>query len=199
MARQPRTIPARILDAALKLAAERRWHTITLGDIAAAARVSLAQLHQAYPSKTAIVCAWMERTDDQVLGGMDAAILSEPPRDRLLDALAPHKEAAGSLLRGLGCDPVAALCLAPGLLNSMAWTLEAAGIGSPGVGGRLRVKGLAVIYLSALGVWLGDDSADQGPTLAFLDRRLRQAERVATLLPHRARDGAHGEAGSETP
>jgi len=57
------------------------------------------------------------------------------------------------------------------------------GIGSAGLSGRLRVKGLAAIYLGALPVWIGDDSPDQGRTMAFLDRRLKQAERLARLLP----------------
>ena len=190
MARQPRTVPARILDAAPGLAAERSWNTVSLADIAGAAKVSLAQLHKAYPSKSAIVAGCMRRIDEQVLGAMDPSTLSEPVHDRLLDVLmrrldrlAPHKAAVGSMLRGLSCDPVAALGLAPGFLESMAWTLEAAGIGSAGVGGRLRVKGLAAIHLSTFWVWLSDDSEDQSRTLATLDQRLRQAERLLSLLP----------------
>ena len=190
MAKRPATIPARILDAAIKLAGERRWSDVTLGEIAAQAKLTLAQLHNAYPSKTAIVRALMQRVDEAVLGGVDSAANSEPPRDRLLDAvmrrldaLAPDKPAIGSILRAMTCDPVAGLCAAPGLLDSMAWTLEAAGIGSAGVGGRLRVRGLAIIYLSTLRVWLRDDGADQAKTMAHLDQRLRQAERLLGYLP----------------
>ncbi len=190
MAKRPATIPARILNAAMKLAGERRWGGVTLGEIAVQAKVTLAQLHKAYPSKTAIVLALMEKVDEEVLGGVDPSAFSEPPRDRLLDAvmrrldaLAPDKPAIGSILRAVACDPVAGLCAAPGLLHSMAWTLEAAGIGSAGVGGRLRVKGLAMIYLSTLRVWLRDDSRDQAKTMAHLDQRLRQAERLLAYLP----------------
>ncbi len=190
MATRPSTIPARILNAAMKLAAERRWGDVTLEDIATQAKLSLAQIHKTYPSKASMLAARMEKIDAEVLGGLDRSAKSEPPRDRLLDALmrrfdalAPDKQAIGSILRDLKCDPLSALGAAPGLLNSMAWTLEAAGIGSAGLGGRLRVKGLAVIYLSALRVWLGDDSPDLDTTLAHLDRRLRQAERLAGYLP----------------
>lgn len=190
MARRPQPVPDRILTAATRLAAERPWRTITLGEIAAAAKVTLAQLHAAYGSKTAIVAALMARADEKVLGGIDPSALAEPAHDRLLDALlrrldslARDKKALASIMRDTAIDPLSALCLAPAFLNSMAWTLEAAGIGSSGVAGRIRVKGLAAIYLGALCVWLRDDSPDQGRTMAFLDRRLRIAERLAAFLP----------------
>lgn len=190
MAKRPAAIPRRVLDAAMKLAEERRWGAITLGEIAVQAKVTLAQLHNAYPSKTAIVTALMEKADAELLGGVDPAAASEPPRDRLLDvlmrrldALAPYKRAIASILRDISFDPLAALCAAPGLLQSMAWTLEAAGIGAAGPGGRIRVKGLAAIYLSTLRIWLRDDSPDLDRTMAHLDTRLRQAERLVPYLP----------------
>ena len=190
MARRPQPIPDRILAAATRLAAARPWRTVTLGEIAAGARVTLAQLHDAYGSKAAIVAALMARADARVLGGIDPSALAEPARDRLLDALlrrldslAPDKKAIASIVRDTAIDPLSALRLAPSFLNSMAWTLEAAGISSAGIAGRIRVKGLAAIYLGALCVWLRDDSADQGRTMAFLDRRLRAAGRLAAFLP----------------
>lgn len=193
----------------MALAAERPWREVTLTEIAAAAKVSLAQLHGAYGSKTAIVAALMRKIDDEVVAGADPSTFDEPVRDRLidalmrrLDALAPYKTAVGSILRDLGGDPVSALCVLPGFLNSMAWTLEAAGVGSAGLGGRLRVKGLALIYASSLRVWLHDDSPDLGRTMAFLDRRLAQAERLARFLPgerRRARAERSGEAEAATP
>jgi AcrR family transcriptional regulator len=197
MAKRPTSIPDRVLAAAMELAAERPWRAVSLNDIAAAAKVSLAQLHGAYVSKPAILAALMARADGDVLAGIHKDAAGEPARERLidavmrrLDALAPYKPALRSILRDLGADPVAALCLLPGFLNAMAWTLEAAGIGSAGLGGRLRVKGLAAIYAATVCVWLRDDSEDQGRTLAFLDARLRQAERLVPFLPgSRRRDG----------
>lgn len=202
MAKRPaRTRRDRIIDAALGLAAGMAWRAVTLGEIAAAARVGLADLRAEFPSRTAILMGALARADAAVLAGIDPSALSEPPRDRLLDAvlrrleaLEPHKAAIRSILRDTTCDPVSVLCLMPHFLESMAWTLEAAGIGSAGLSGRLRIKGLAAIYLGALAVWLRDDSPDQGRTMAFLDRRLRQAERAACLLPG-ARRAARAEAG----
>jgi len=190
MAKPPRPVRDRIIDAALKIAADKEWRTISLGDIARATRISLATLQENFGSKTAIVAAIMARTDATVLSGVDSSAEAEPAHDRLLDAvmrrldaLQPHKSAIRSILREIPADPAGAICLAPGFFNSMAWTLESAGIGSAGPGGRLRVKGLGAIYLGALCVWVKDESTDQGRTLAFLDRRLRQAARLVKWLP----------------
>ena len=203
MAKRPRPIRDRIIDAALNLAAERPWRTVTLADIAAAARTDLAALQENFASRTAIVTAVMSRADAAVLGGTDAAAASEPLHDRLLDALLrrldelrPHKQAVRSILYGMPADPLGALCAAPRFLASMGWMLESAGIGSTGPAGRLRVNGLAAIYLGALRVWLADDTPDQGRTMAYLDRRLRQAGRVAGMLPG-GRHGASPEAPAE--
>lgn len=190
MAKRPRPVRDRIIEAALNLAAERPWRTVTLGDIAAAARTDLAALHESFPSRTAIVSAIMSRTDAAVLGGTDAAAAAEPVHDRLLDILLrrldelrPHKAAIRSMLYGMPADPLGALCAAPRFLGSMAWMLESAGVGSAGTAGRLRVNGLAAIWLGALRIWLTDDTPDQGRTMAWLDRRLRQAGRLAAMLP----------------
>jgi AcrR family transcriptional regulator len=195
MAKKPDSAKARsrrdkIIDATLTLAAEGRWRDVSLSDIAAGARVSLVQLHAEFSSRSAIVSGVMQRVDDAVLSGTDKSAAGEPAHDRLLDALlrrldalAPHRDAIASILRDLPTDPAGVVCLAPGYFNSIAWTLESAGIASTGLDGRIRVKGVAAIYLSALRVWLRDDSEDKSATMAFLDQRLRQGARLAAMLP----------------
>lgn len=189
-AQKPRKpTPERVVDSAMALAAERRWRNISLGDIAAEAKISLAQLHEMFRSKQAILGAFIDRIDGEILSGTDADAADEPARERLLDvlmrrfeALAPYKRAVASIVRDGAADPVFALCTGPRLMRSMAWCLEAAGIGSAGFVGRIRTKGLAAIYSSATVVWLRDDSEDMGRTMAHLDRRLRGAERVVSVL-----------------
>ncbi len=189
MAAPKRPNPDRIIDAAMTLAAQSRWREVTLANIAAEAKVSLAQLHEIFRSKPAIVAALGDRVDRAVLAGTEADADAEPVHDRLLDvlmrrleALAPHKDGIASILRDASCDPAAAICASPGVLRRMAWSLEAAGVSSAGMAGRIRAKGLAAIYLSTLLVWLRDDSPDQGRTLAHLDKSLRRAERLAMAL-----------------
>ena len=189
MATPRRPNPDRIIDAAMSLAAQSRWREVTLSNIAVEAKISLVQLHEIFRSKSQIVAALVDRVDRAVFAETEVAVESEPIHDQLLDLLmrrleelAPHKNGIASILRDTTCDPGTAICASIDMLRRMAWCLEAVGVGSTGVAGRIRTKGLAAIYLSTLLVWLRDDSPDQGRTLAHLDKCLRKAERLAMVL-----------------
>jgi len=189
---------ARIVEAALRLAAERGWHRVSLADIAAECGMTVLQLYALFRSKSAILEAFHRSVDAAVLRGTEAEA-GERPRDRLFDALMrrfdalkPHKAAIAALSRDAWSDPLATLCAVPTLLASMAWMLEISGVPASGLGGQLRAKLLLGLYLSVLRVWLTDESPDMMKTMAALDRRLRQAERWLGLAP-----GGGGE-GTET-
>jgi AcrR family transcriptional regulator len=180
--------PDRIIDATMDLIAGRGWRNLSLADIASATGLSLAQLYAVFPSKLAVLDAFERRVNEQTLSGEVGA--DETIRDRLfdlvmrrLDALAPHKAAIRALLRDLPWDPSVALCTGPRFLNAMRWMAESAGVETGGVGGWLRVNGLAAVYLATLRAWLGDDSPDHTTTLAALDRALKQAEFFARSIP----------------
>jgi AcrR family transcriptional regulator len=192
---QADTSPDRIIDATMELIAGRGWRNLALADIAAATGLSLAQLYAVFPSKLAVLDAFERRVNEQTLSGEVGA--DETIRDRLfdlvmrrLDALAPHKPAIRALLRDLPRDPSVALCAGPRFLNAMRWMAESAGVETGGLGGILRVKGLAAVYLATLRAWLSDDSADNAKTMAALDRALKQAEFFARSLPGFARAGS---------
>lgn len=177
----------RVLDAALKLAAERGWRRTRLADIAAEAGVGLDGLRAQFPSKAAIVGGLIRRTDERALAMGPAE--GSSARDRLFDvlmrrfdALAPDRAGIAAILGALAVDPAAALCHAPRVMVSMAWTLEAAGLSASGPIGLIRAKGLLAVYLWALKAWLDDSSPDLAKTMAALDRGLRQAEAAAKLL-----------------
>ncbi len=178
-------VPGRIIAGALELAAEDLWRRASLSDIAGRAGVTLAQLQETFPGKTAIVKEFLNRIDHEVLDGTGVDASSEP-RDRLFDilmrrfdALAPHKAALPSFISGAASNPCAVLVLGPRFLKSMAWMLEAAGISSVGIEGLARVKGLSLVYMNAQRVWLKDDSEDASKTMAALDKGLKRAERLA--------------------
>ena len=176
------------LDAMLRLAATRRWAEIALPDIAAEAGVPMAELRQHAPTKTALLAAFGRR--------IDAAMLAQPVetetsvKDRLFDlvmrrfdALGPHKAAVRSILADLGRDPLAALCLLPGGMKSMAGLAEAAGVDTRFPLGPLKIKALAAVYLGTFRVWLGDESADAAKTMASLDKSLGRLEALTSNLP----------------
>lgn len=183
-------IPDHIIDTAMKLAADGRWRDLSLAEIAEAAKLPIAKVYPVYPSRQAILDAFVRRIDAAVLADGDADDLEGSARDRLFDvfmrrfdALDPYKDAVATVAFDQARDPLAALASACRLRRSMALMLEAAGLASSGGRGVLRVKGVALIYLSALRVWLRDESEDKARTMAVLDKQLRRAEALILRLP----------------
>ena len=175
----------RVIDVTLGLAAERGWSHFGLSDIAHAADLGLAELRELYPSKGAVLGAFMRRTDLIVLRGDASDLESEPVRERLfdvlmrrLDALAPYKAAMRAVVGAVKRDPVLAIALNGAATNSMRYMLEAAGVRTYGPLGALRVQGAVVMFARVLDVWIHDEDADLAKTMARLDRELDQAERM---------------------
>ena len=182
-------LPQTIIESALRLAAERGWPRVGLGDIAEAAELSLAELREHYVSKNAIVAAYFSGIDRKVLAARDPEMAGRPATERLFDVLMKRfdllnadKKGVDSILRSWPSNPEAVLCGSVTLRRSMRWMLEAAGLNSAGLRGRVRVKALSALYLSMLQVWLHDDSEDMARTMAVLDRRLRLLDRITRTL-----------------
>lgn len=198
MARKPHP-PASdaIIDATLALAAERGWRGLALTDIAKRAGTPLADLVEHFPSRAAILDAYLRRIDHAMMAGGGeggASGSDETPRDRLFevimrrfDAMSRDRKALAAILRQSGDDPWAVLCGGRRFLRSMALILETAGLSAAGLGGLARVNGIAVVYLYVLKNFLADDSPDLARTMAALDKALRRAEDVFALVSRRSR------------
>jgi AcrR family transcriptional regulator len=205
MATRKTDVAGKIIDAALRLAADRGWAELSLHDIAVEAKVPLAKVYPHFTGKQDILDAFARRIDGAVLGEIDAEASAlfegSSPRDRLFDVimrrlelLQPHKQALGNILYDQLRRPPAALCSLPQALRSMSWMLEAAEISTTGYVGLLRTKGLVAIYLATLRVWLRDDSEEMSKTMAALDGYLRRAE---SLIGRLSRRGGPAEASPE--
>ena len=167
---------ARLIDAALDLAATKGWRTTGMGEIARAANVPLGEAYAIFPTRMAVIAGFGRRVNEAVLASApDDGSAREKLFElimRRFDALKPHRAALKSILRDSVGDP-AALCGLPRFLNAMAWTLEAAGISAAGWRGPGRVLALSGAYGAAFRVFLGDDSDDLAKTMAELDKRLK--------------------------
>lgn len=175
----------RILDAAIRLAAERGWRDLGFAEIAVAAGVPLTQVYRVLPERSAILPAIMRSVDEAVLASSGGEFSDEPRRDRVFDllmrrfdALQSYKAGLGAIIRDLPGDPFSLLAAGPGLLRAMTWILEAAGVSTAGIRGAVRVKALALVYLATFRVWLRDDQPDLSRTMATLDRTLKRMSRL---------------------
>jgi AcrR family transcriptional regulator len=179
----------RIVDAFMTLLGERPIEQIGFAEIAAGAGVSLSELRNMFGSKLAILAAFQKEIDRHVLGGIDADMAEEPPRERLfdvlmrrIDALTPHKAAVGSLIRSAGRNPGLAFALNGFAVRSQQWMLTAADISAAGPRGMLRAQGLAVLFASVLRTWLNDEDPGLARTMSALDRALARGQRLAGFL-----------------
>ena len=200
-------VPQTIIESALTLAASSGWARASLGDIAEAAGVSLAELRAEFSSKSAIVAAYSASVDREVLAARDPEMAGRPATERLFDVLMKrfdllnaHREGVVAIVRSAPSNPEGVLCGSLTMRRSMRWMLEAADLSSAGLRGELRVNALCTLYLTMLRVWIHDDSEDMARTMAVLDRRLKRLDRMTRsfcrLAPRRGwRDAQPAEAG----
>ena len=170
--------------AALELAAEGGWKSVTFAAIAERTGLSLADLRREFTCKTDLLKAFQSEVDAEVLAKAKPAGASEQgPRDRVFDmimtrfeVMAPYKPALRRISDDLCCHPAEAAQMLPSSLASQYWMLAGAGAKLEGPGAGLRVAGLASIYAKVFRVWLDDDSPGLDRTMAALDRRLKAGE-----------------------
>ena len=181
-----RSTDDKLIDAALELAADAPWHTVTLPMIAEHADVPLGQALLCLPSRGHIQRALIDRVDARVFGGLEDDPLDGSTKDKLFDmlmrrfdVLGEHRAALRTMSRDARRDPLAAACLGTRLLKSMALSLQAAGVSPEGCMGALKAKALTAIHLSAFRVWLSDDDPGLAATMAALDKGLARAEKIA--------------------
>jgi AcrR family transcriptional regulator len=173
-----------IIGALMELAGERHWEDVSLADVVARANVSLSTFREFFPSKGAVLAAFLRKIDKVVLDDTRAGVADAPPKERLiavlrrrLDALAPYKVGLEGIHEWAGRDPFSALALNKLMINSMRFMLAAAGIDSEGAVGALKLQGLVLAWRRVMHTWFSDDDPDLAPTLAVLDHELTRGGR----------------------
>ncbi len=175
----------RIAAAAVGLAGERGWRALSLGEIAQAADITLAELARHYGSRPEILDGFERMIDRRMLAGAAAGDINDKPRDRLFDiimerfdALAPYRDGLRRIARELPLDPVSGMVLAAALPRSVAWMYAGARLKLGGPTAPLRLATLAGVYLSAFRVWIDEQSQDLPKTMATLDKNLDRAKQL---------------------
>jgi AcrR family transcriptional regulator len=187
--RRPRPEHDPAVEAFMGLLAENPIEEIGFAEISARAGVSLVELRERFPSKLAMLAAYMKDIDRQVLAGIDTDMAEEPPRERLFDvlmrrieALEAHKPAVRSLARSVRRNPGLACALNSLAVRSQQWMLTAADISASGPRGVIRAQGLAMLFASVVGTWIEDDDEGHARTMAALDRALARGQRWSGFL-----------------
>ena len=194
-----------LMTAAFHLAAAKGWHRISIAEAARDAGLALDRARERFPGRNALLLRFGRMADQ--------AALAETPsegtvRDRLfdlimrrIDFLQQHRAGVLALFRALPTDPAVAMLLGCASRNSLAWLLDATGIPTGGIAGRLRVCGLMAVWLWTVRAWQKDEGLDLAHTMAALDTALSRAEGPASWLerPARGKAGAAGPTADPEP
>ncbi len=188
----PKSAPDKntLVDAAFDLIAKNGWSEFSFSALAHETGTKLNDIQALFQCKTDILRAYGQRLDNNVLKDCTyAPDEGTSHRDRIFDIMMEryefmneHRAAIVNILDSLPFDMVTALCLIPHGKQSMAWMLEAAGINTSGIAGKLRIKGLFAIHLYVLRKWKDDETPDLSVTMACLDQTLNRAEQLANTL-----------------
>ncbi len=181
-----------IINATMDLAAVKPILSVSLGEIAERAGVSLADLRARYESRIAILEDFSAYIDEQALTG-GAADHGEPARERLLDvmmrrfdALAPYRPGLKGIRKAAMRDPLFAATLNHIAVGSQKWTLAAARLEPTGpfapVRRLARAEALVLVTASVLPTFLSDHEDGLPKTMAALDAALKRLDRVATVV-----------------
>jgi AcrR family transcriptional regulator len=188
----PGDSPAALRQALLSLVETQGWTDLSFAEIAEQAGVPIAEAHRIYPSKTAVLLGLSRAIDERILGSLAGDPLEGSAKDRLFDilmrrfdSLKADRNAYRRLMRQLPTTPNAFAALLCQLRRSLALTLEAAGISASGLKGALRLKGLLAIYMAGLRAFANDESEDLSKTMAEIDKRLGQAEKLSEFVQRR--------------
>ncbi len=180
--------PPDLLEAAFALIAEAGWHGFSASSLAERTGASLQDIHDLLPTPAALACRLGERLDRAMLAVPSDELLELSPRERLfellmrrIDALAPFRPGLVRLRAEARAEIELGLAALAGLDRMAGWLLDLARLPGHGLRGRLARRALMLAYARVFTVWLKDDSPDQDATLAELDRRLDQLERLARL------------------
>ncbi|MGU3543350.1 TetR/AcrR family transcriptional regulator [Methylobacterium sp. A52T] len=173
------------VEALMRLAAEQPWNDIEVSDIAREAGLTLAELRDLFPSKGAVLGGLTRIIDRKVLEGDLTGLEEEPTRERLfdvlmrrLDAMEPYKPALRRIAYALRGEPLSMLALNGVMLNSHRYMLAAAGIDTEGSLGQLKLQGVVIAFARVTQVWLDDDDPALARTMAWLDKEIRNGERI---------------------
>ena len=183
-----------VLDAALDMAANGLWDTVTPASLAPHTGYGVGEIAAHYPTRSDIVRGLVVRTTERVLSQVKKVDPEDTAKDRLFellmarfDLLNAHRDGITAILKASRKDPVALACHGKAVNRAMTATLAAAGIAVDGLEGMAKSRGLLAVYLTGLRAWMKDETADMAPTMAALDKALTRADRVAQRMFTRGR------------
>ncbi|MDD5585717.1 MAG: hypothetical protein PHY92_02020 [Alphaproteobacteria bacterium] len=180
---------SRVALAALKLAAKKPWAEITPEQIAKAAKAPVPILKKRFPETASVLPVIVSLIDAETKKNTGAVDRKATAHDRLFevmmarfDALQTHRSGITSIAGACRQKPDLALKLLQAQSSSVQSMISLAHLKKDGAIGLIQSAGVMAIYHLALRRWMSDDTHDLAKTMSFLDRMLRNGEKVMKRL-----------------
>ena len=183
----------KIIDALFNLTPNMPWQDITMEEIAKVVKLDQMELDRYFTSKISILIAYNNQIDQQLNIEFNKNIkgASADLRDEIFDIIMTKYDMLNSKKDGIRhifkrtfpIELVASPKSYLNLANSMKLVLNLAGVITNTPIGCLRVNILSGIFLNSFISWLNDDSPDMSKTMVSLDKGLKQAEALQTIIP----------------
>ncbi len=188
MARKKLTAEEKLVTAALAAIEKTGWRPLSLTALGRKAKVDAATLYDLCPDKRALLALIAKRVDIGLIERAAEPDPDIPPRDRAFDAILSCFEGMTTLKPAIQVihddtvgDPGAVLDVLPATMRSAQWIADIAGLPASGWQGFLVTRGIGILLVETLGVWL-KDGEDLAKTMAHVDRRLRLIEEWVETL-----------------
>ena len=97
------------------------------------------------------------------------------------DVLQDNRKAVLSIFKSFRNNPKELVCMLPKLLTSIEMMLNCVKISSKSIVGKIKIKGVLIIYLTTFLVWTNDETESLEKTMTFLDNSLDQVGKLFKL------------------
>lgn len=172
----------KLVTAALAAIEKHGWKSLSLVALARKQKIPAATLYELCPDKRSLISLITKRIDIAAIERSAELDETIPPRDRAFDAIigcfesmVPMKPALAVIHEESAGDFGAIFDALPATIRSANWIADAAGLPTTGWQGFMVTRGIGVILVETLGIWLKDGD-DLAKTMAHVDRRLRLIE-----------------------
>ncbi len=175
-----------LLEKAFEQIGDEGWAGWSPTALAATTGIDLAEIYAAFPVPSALARRLGEHLDRAMLAIPAEELDGLSHRERLFelvmrrfDAMRPYKSGLSRMVREARGEPELLLVSICNLDRMAGWLIEMAELRYAGIEARLARRALMLAYARLFSVWIDDDTPDLARTMAELDKRLDQLERLA--------------------